>query len=319
MSVTPAGDPQAGGSTIRFAGIGDEAGATLPDQVGSLVRLGWTSIELRTVDDTAVADLDDDMFAKLVSTLEASGLETVCIGSRIGNWARPISNDFSDDLRELAVLERRCAALGTRYVRVMSYPNDGLCEQEWRRRVVERMRRLAGRAEQAGLVLVHENCAGWAGTRPERMLTLLEAVDSPALRLLFDTGNGVAHRYDAYDLLTHIVEHVAHVHIKDARGDAAHPVYTLPGAGRTRVADCLRLLLDSGYTGTWSIEPHLALQPHLAGASGAGTGTNEPSGGRGDSFVASGQALERLVRDQVLPHFPEWTTDTGGIEHRGTR
>lgn len=319
VSVTPVDEPQAGDSTIRFAGIGDEAGASLPDQIGPLARLGWTAIELRTVDDTAVADLDDDTFAELASTLQASGFAVVCIGSRIGNWARPISNDFSHDLRELAVLERRCAALGTRYVRVMSYPNDRLSEQEWRRRVVERMRLLADRAEQAGLVLVHENCAGWAGTQPERMLALLEAVDSPALRLLFDTGNGVAHRYDAYDLLTKVVEHVAHVHIKDARGDAARPVYTLPGAGRARVADCLRLLLDSGYTGTWSIEPHLALQPHLAGTPEAGTGTDEPGADRGDSFVASGQALERLLREQVLPSFPEWTTAAGGLTNRRAR
>ncbi|MDP8970677.1 MAG: sugar phosphate isomerase/epimerase [Actinomycetota bacterium] len=319
MAGKAAGDPQGSGPTIRFAGIGDEAAVSLPGQVGSLARLGWTSIELRTVDDTAVADLDDEAFARLVDTLRTQGLEVVCVASRIGNWSRPISGDFAEDLHELDVLERRCATLGTRYVRVMSYPNAGLAEREWGRRAVERLRRLAGRAEQAGLVLVHENCAGWAGTQPERMLALLEAVDSPALRLLFDTGNGVAHRYDAYDLLTQIVEHVAHVHIKDAEGSAPQPVYTLPGAGRARVADCLRLLLDRGYTGSWSIEPHLALQPHVAGARQPGNGAARVGVGHRDSFVASGQALERLVREQVLPTFPQWTTGVGGLVHRRTR
>lgn len=304
---------------IRFAGIGDEAGHSLPDQVGSLARLGWTSIELRTVDGTAVADLDDDAFARLLDTLQAHGLEVVCVASRLGNWSRPISGDFTEDLHELEILKRRCAALGTRYVRVMSYPNDGLAEQEWRRRAVERMRRLAGEAEQAGLVLAHENCAGWAGTQPERMLALLEAVHSPALQLLFDTGNGVAHGYDTYDLLTRIVEHVAHVHVKDARGDAAQPVYTLPGAGRVRLADCLRLLLTSGYTGTWSIEPHLALQPHLARACEPGNGAARAGAGSREGFVASGQALERLVRDHVLPTFPQWATSPGGLVQRRTR
>lgn len=302
---------------IRWAGIGDEAGISLVDQIGSLVRLGWTSIELRTVDDVMVADLEDAAFACVVDSLQSQGFEVVGVASAIGNWSRSIDGDFQDDLRELEVLARRCPALGTRYVRVMSYPNAGLTEHEWGRRVVERTRRLARRAEQAGLVLVHENCVGWAGSNAERMLALLDAVDSPAFRLLFDTGNGVAHGYDPYDLLTQIVGHVAHVHVKDARGTAAQPVYTLAGSGRARVAECLRLLVDSGFTGSWSIEPHLALQPHLSLA--GHRPAQEPasvSQRRGDSFVASGQALERLVRDQVLPHVPGWATVPGGIIRR---
>ena len=300
--------------TIRWAGIGDEAGVSLPDQVDPLAQLGWTSIELRTVDGVAVADLDDEAFARLVDCLQAQGFEVPCVASAIANWSRPISGDFDEDLRELEVLERRCPARGTRYVRVMSYPNAGLTEQEWGRRVVERMRRLARRAEQAGLVLVHENCTGWAGTQAERMLALLDAVDSPALRLLFDTGNGVAHGYDGYDLLTQVVEHVTHVHVKDARGSAARPEYTVPGAGRARVAECLRLLLNHGYTGTWSIEPHLAVQPHQAGQDHrAGEGPFEHGHRQHDSFMASGRALEGLVGDQVLPTVAGWATTAGGI------
>ena len=135
----------------------------------------------------------------------------------------------------------------------------------------------------------------------------------PALRLLFDTGNGIAHGYEAYPLLAGVLTHVAHVHIKDAKGSAAYPVYTLPGAGRSRVADCLRLLLRSGYTGVWSIEPHLHLRPHESG-SAAGHG-GEAGQDRQDGFVASGLALEQLVREQVLPSLPGWTAVPGGLRH----
>lgn len=303
--------------TIRWAGIGDEAGFSLADQVGALNELGWTSIELRTVDGLAVADLDDQAFGRLTEDLGAQGFEVACVASSIANWSRPISGDFFDDLRELEVLGRRCPALGTRYVRVMSYPNAGLSEHEWGRQVVERMRRLAGRAEDAGLVLVHENCSGWAGTRAERMLALLDRVNSPALRLLFDTGNGIAHGYDAYEMLTHIVEHVTHVHVKDATGDAPEPVYTVAGLGRARVADCLRLLVDKGYTGSWSIEPHIAVQPH-ASVPGHLPARNAPAlrQRRRDSFVDSGRALEQLVRHQVLSAAPGWTSIPGGIVAR---
>lgn len=314
--------------TIMYAGIGDEAGASLRNQLDAIARLGWNSIELRTVDGTAIADLDDRAFTRLADTLAAQGPRVACVASQIGNWSRPITGDFDRDLDELGVLARRCAALGTRYIRVMSYPNAGLNEHEWARRVVDRMRELAGLAERAGLVLLHENCTGWAGTNAERMLELLDAVDNPALRLLFDTGNGIAHGYEAYDVLAQIVDHVVHVHIKDAEGSATNPAYTLPGAGRAWVADCLRLLLGNGYTGTWSIEPHLDVRPHEAvrhsdrhsePGNCADEKSGELGGGAHDDFVASGLALEQLVREQVLPAFPTWTTAPGGLIQRSDR
>ncbi|MGH3693831.1 MAG: sugar phosphate isomerase/epimerase family protein [Pseudonocardiaceae bacterium] len=298
---------------IDYAGVGDEAGDDLRTQLDALAGLGWSRIELRTVEGTALADLDEAAFTRLADTLAAQGVTVAGVASRIGNWSRPVTGAFDEDLDELAVLTPRCAALGTRYIRVMSYLNAGLDEHEWGRRAVYRIRELADRAERAGLVLLHENCTGWAAASAERMLTLLEAVDSPALRLLFDTGNGIAYGYEAYGLLAEILPHVAHVHVKDAEGDAAAPVYTLPGAGRCRVAECLRLLLRSGYTGVWSLEPHLSLRPHEPGLS-------TPSGpesdqGRHDGFLASGHALEQLVRDQVLPAFPGWRAVRGGLRH----
>lgn len=301
------------GPAIVYAGIGDEAGASLRTQLDALAQLGWHSIELRTVDGIAVADLSNQAFARLTDALTGQGLTVAGVASRIGNWSRPITGEFEQDLDELATLTHRCAMLGTRYIRVMSYLNAGLDEHEWGRRAVDRMRELVSRAERAGLVLLHENCTGWAGRHPERMLTLLNAVDSPALRLLFDTGNGMAYGYQAYDMLAEILRHVAHVHVKDAEGSAINPVYTLPGAGQARVADCLRLLLRSGYTGVWSIEPHLSLRPHESGP--AHSAGQEAGQGHQDGFLASGRALEQLVRDQVLPAVPGWTAVPGGLRH----
>lgn len=307
---------EAAAPAIAYAGIGDEAGVSLRTQLDALAGLGWSSIELRTVDGTAVADLDNRAFTRLADALAAQGLTVAGVASRIGNWSRPVTGAFDEDLDELAILTHRCAALGTRYIRVMSYLNAGLDEREWGRRAVYRMRELASRAERADLVLLHENCTGWAATNAERMLALLDEVGSSALRLLFDTGNGIAYGYEAYDMLADILPHVAHVHVKDADGDATNPVYTLPGAGRSRVAECLRLLLRSGYTGVWSIEPHLSLRPHESGPSVlTGNDGHEAQWGRHDGFLASGLALEQLVRDHVLPAFPTWTAVPGGLRH----
>jgi sugar phosphate isomerase/epimerase len=249
---------------VRFAAIGDEAGPDLDSQLAALARLGWDLIELRNVDGHALADLSPAAFDRLVHRLAAAGVGTVCVDSRIANWARPVTGPLDLDVAELDVLAERCAALGTRYVRVMSYPNDGLPDDVWGREAIRRLRLLTARAERAGLVLLHENCSGWAGRDADRMLRLLAEVDSPALGLVFDTGNGVEYGYDAYDLLAELLatvpERVLHVQVKDAAGTADRPDYCYPGLGRCRVADCLRLLLDSGYRGVLSVEPHLLVR-----------------------------------------------------------
>ena len=289
--------------TITYAGIGDEAGPSLRDQLDALGRLGWSSIEMRTVDGVPLARIGERAFNRLCDSLAVRGVTVACVASQIGGWARAIDGDFGEDLDELATLARRCAALGTSFIRIMSWPNAGLEARDWQRRVLDRIRTLADRAEATGVVLLHENCSGWAGTRAEAMVELVDAVGSPALALLFDTGNGVAHGYRAPDLLTRIVGLVAHVHVKDGRRTGRNVAYTLPGEGSAGIAVCLRLLLASGYTGTWSIEPHLGLRPHERRR------TVAP---RSESFVASGMALDRLVREHVLPGLPGFRAAAGG-------
>lgn len=272
-------------SGFALAGIGDEAGPGLAEQVAAVTGLGWDAIELRTVGGVHVADLDDRAFDEVVSTLAARGLRVVCVDSRIGDWSTTITGDFGRDLDELRALAGRCPALGTRHVRIMSYPNAGLVEAEWERRVLRRVRELAQRAEQLGLVLLHENCAGWAGGDAGRALALLEEAGTPALRLLFDTGNGVAHGYSGVDLLAEVVGHVAHVHVKDGKRGPDGPEWTLPGDGEAEVARCLAILAGHGYSGALSLEPHLGLRPHEADG-----GAGEPGG-----FTAAGRALMAML------------------------
>ncbi|QLJ02486.1 sugar phosphate isomerase/epimerase [Streptomyces sp. NEAU-sy36] len=279
-----------------LTGIGDEAAPGADGQLAALRRLGWTTVELRDIDGTALADLSPAAFGSLTRRLADAGVTVTAVASRIGNWSRPVTGDFGRDLAELDVLAERCAALGCRLVRIMSYPNDGLPEADWADRVLARTAVLADRAERAGLVLVHENCAGWAGDRADRALRLLRAVDSPALRLLFDIGNGVPYGYDAPEMLRELAPHVAHVHVKDAvRLPDGSTAYTLPGEGEAGVARCLRILADHGYTGALSLEPHLAVRPHeglaRAGADAA------------DLFVRAGRALAALL-DHAAPGGP---------------
>ncbi|MCU7826540.1 sugar phosphate isomerase/epimerase family protein [Kitasatospora sp. DSM 101779] len=302
MSASPAPAPA---PRIDWAGIGDEAAPDLTGQLAALARLGWRHLELRTVDGQWIADLPEDAVRRIADRIADRGVRVVGTAARIGNWAGTVADPFDQDLAELTALGPRCAALGTRFVRVMSYPNAGLPESEWRRRVLQRLGALAELAGTLGLVLLHENCSGWAGGSAERMLDLVTTVDSPALRLLLDTGNGVPYGYDSHRMLLEVADHVAHVHVKDAVGGGERTEYVPPGEGGARVADSLRLLLDRGWSGAWSLEPHLHVRPH--------EGRPAADGGAESGFVRAGLALARLVEQQLLPSATGWRAVPGGL------
>ena len=248
---------------MRVCGIGDEGADSLAGQVGLHRRLGLRAIELRTVGGRRVHELDDPGLDAVAAALAAAGLTVPVVDTPLGDWSTTIGGDPAEDRRVLHASARAAARLGCRNLRIMSYPGDGRPEADWGRAVVERIRALADVAEQLGITLLHENCAGWAGSSASRSLMLLSEVDSPALRLLFDTGNGLAHGYPALPFLREVLPHVAHVHVKDGRRVGGKAVFGPPGSGEVRLGECVEALLAAGYDGWFSLEPHVALIPHL--------------------------------------------------------
>lgn len=248
---------------MKICGIGDEAVAGGLAQVAVHRELGLTGLELRTVDGLGLHELPEADGRRLADAVAEAGLTVPVVDTPIGNWATTVATDFDGELDVLARSARAAAWFGCRNLRVMSYPSDGRAEADWKAEVLRRMRVLATEAERLDVVLLHENCHGWAGRSAAATVELMSTVDSPALRLLFDVGNGVAYGYDALTFLRQVLPWVDHVHIKDGVRVAGEAVFGLPGAGSVRLVRCLDLLLDTGYSGWYSVEPHVALIPHL--------------------------------------------------------
>ena len=138
----------------------------------------------------------------------------------------------------------------------------------------KRMRELTRMFLDHGLQPVHENCMNYGGMGWPFTLELLENV--PGLKLVFDTANPVFNldrskpkpwkQQDAWEFYEHVKEHVVHVHVKDARWSAAKndADYAMPGEGEGYVRPILKDLIQSGYSGAFSIEPHVAVVFHDA-------------------------------------------------------
>ena len=278
-----------------LTGIADEAGGDISSQVRAHKKLEWDHIELRLVDGKNVAgELADPEFERLCAVLESENMHVAGFASRIGNWSRHIGADFQTDIDDLKVSIPRMERLKTRNIRIMSWTGDGVEHHQWFQTAVKRLKELARIAADGGIYLCHENCEGWGGLSAGHMLDLREAVGHPHFLLLYDLGNTVSHGLEPELFFETIRHNFDYIHIKDARMNpegGRSREYTVCGEGDARLREILsRIILEDGYDGVLSIEPHVASVVHLEG----GSATPEKLFA---SYVQYGRRFKKMIRE----------------------
>ncbi len=292
---------------MHYTGFADEAAKDIDNQIKATKELGWSNIESRNIDGTNIINLPDDKFNVVVEKLQTAGVSVNCIGSEIANWGTPITQDFQDTVDQVKRAVVRMEILEAKLIRIMSYaicrdrkPDDQMQNERFRR-----LREVKKIFDDAGITAVHENCMNYGGMSPKHLLDLLENV--PGLKVVFDTGNPVFisdyskpqpyPRQDSWEFYQTVKEHIAYVHIKDGVYKSQNPdsifpdvEYTYPGKGNGQVRRILTDLLQNGYDGGLSIEPHLQVVFHNQ------TGQSNKQA-QYDSYIQYGRELMQLVNE----------------------
>jgi len=289
-------------------GIGDEAGASLENQIAATRELGWQFIEMRAVVMPGQAkanfhDLPDAAFDAAAKQLEQAETQVYCFGSAIMNWAKTIETPFDVTLGEVKRCIPRMQCVGAKFVRIMSFkPGDE--EFTIPPEIFRRVKDVTNRFLDAGLQPVHENCMNYGGMSWQHTLELLDKC--PGLKLVFDTANPVFNpdrskpkpwpKQDPWEFWEQVRDHVAHIHIKDvtwnpAKNDAD---YNWPGEGQGRVQEILRDAKLRGYQGGTSLEPHMVAVFHDPDAKAS----NEDAARK--NFVEYGRRLEKIISEIIL-------------------
>jgi sugar phosphate isomerase/epimerase len=250
-----------------LSGFADEIDPDFTTQCTVASGLGLKFLEVRSAWGTNILDLDEDQLETMRQQLAESGLQVSSIGSPIGKI--PIEEDFEPHLERMRHAADVARFFRAPFIRIFSFfitPGDD--PDAHRDEVLRRMRALADVAEQADVVLLHENEKEIYGDIPRRCHDIVSSVGSPHLRLAWDPANfvqvGVRPFDEGYPLLR---PDVVYIQIKDAL--AADASVVVAGAGDGQVAETIRALRDDGFDGFFSLEPHLALAGSLGGFSGA--------------------------------------------------
>jgi sugar phosphate isomerase/epimerase len=300
---------------MYYSGFADEAGSSIEVQIKATQELGWQNIESRSIDGINLTDVSDAQFESICEKLESAGVRINCFGSAIANWSKdPRSpEDYRDSKAALERAIPRMQRLGTRYLRGMSFKiiKDAQPDSpEIEKLVFEKVSRMVKLCEDSGVLYLHENCMNYGGLSYLHTLRLLDAINSPNFRLVFDTGNPVGSdrhigtapypKQSAWEFYTNVREFIEYVHIKDckfiAETDGLFPEleYTFPGDGDGDVYKIVTHLLQSGYGGGLSIEPHLGSVVFHE----SGTGKLETEDDvRYANYVEYGRRFMRMVKE----------------------
>jgi sugar phosphate isomerase/epimerase len=259
---------------MYLTGFADEAAKDIDGQIRATKELGWENIESRNIDGKNIHDISDEEFDIVCEKLAQAEVKINCFGSAIANWGKKITEPFDSSIVETKRAIPRMQKLGCKLIRIMSFAvlDDKGPDEQMEQERFRRVRELKKMFDDAGLTVVHENCMNYGGMGWKYTLKLIENV--PGLKLVFDTGNPVftddrmkAKPYpkqSAWEFYKHVKEHIEYVHIKDGKWEkeTCKIKFTFAADGDGDVKRIVKDLLDSGYKGGISMEPHLAVVYH---------------------------------------------------------
>lgn len=250
---------------ILISGFADEISSDFDVQLETVTKLGMNYISLRSADGTGIADFTvDEVKEKLLPRLEKAQVKVSSLGSPIGKVGVEDEEGFEKQKKQLEELCKICQLLDCKYIRMFSFfMPEGKDPEDYKDVVIEKLHQLLEIAKKYDVVLIHENEKDIYGDIGTRCKTILEAMNDPHFQAAFDFANFVQCGEDTEVCWEMLRPYIAYIHIKDAVSTDNENVVC--GTGEGKIAKLLkRAIVDEGYEGFLTLEPHLVLFDSLA-------------------------------------------------------
>lgn len=244
---------------IKISAFADEVSAGFMEQLAFLStnRIGY--LELRFIDGINIVDVDRNKWKDFKHMIDDYHIRVSAIASPIGKSC--ITDPFEDEFVRFGRAVDIANLFETRLIRVFSYyPPLGGKIEDFRDEVLRRFSLKAAYLKGADITMVHENESGIYGHSAPNCLDLVEAVNSPYLRLAYDPANfvwGDSIVNNVEQCFPLLKDYIVHVHIKDwVLG--SKDVGAFPGEGDAQIELLIEELKKAKYKGFLTLEPHLS-------------------------------------------------------------
>lgn len=252
---------------FTLTAFADEVSPNLDEQLSALTAHGVSGLDVRSLEGVNVLDLALSDFERIRDQAAEQGIHVSCVGSPVNK----VPFDVMTQGRELDRLRKACyaaARLNTKRIRLFTpeVPEDQ--HEERAGDVIRWMKEQKKIAQEHGLILIHENDARHWGAYPKNAQRLFEELGDDSFKAAFDFANTVLLGFRPMeDWFPWLLPHLDTIHIKDAI--AAEGRVVPAGEGDGQIRETLAYLIQEGWNGPLTLEPHLKAAGPLGGFSGA--------------------------------------------------
>ena len=253
----------------KLSAFADEVTEDFLAQVEYLATEGVGYIEPRFINKKNIMDLTKAELNEAKKMILDQGLKVSAIGSPIGKVR--LDEPFQEHLDKFKHAVDLAVFFGAPFIRMFSYyAPEGQNIDDCREQVMGRMGAKVELLRGVDVTMVHENEANIYGHTAQNCVEMVETINSPKLRLVYDPANFVWG-----EKLTNNVEvcwpvmkpYVVHIHIKDWKL-GAKDVGSIPGEGDGQIKELLAELAAMDYDGCMTMEPHLETGGQFGGSTG---------------------------------------------------
>ncbi len=272
---------------LKISGFGDEIVEDFEGQLSHMRDMNLNYIALRNLWGTNILDLNPKQKKTAKELLRDYGMGVSEIGSPIGKVS--ITSSWKKEWARFEKAIEMAHYFNCPRIRIFSfYFPKGQPPEKYRSLVIKRLKEMADHAEKEDIILLHENEANIYGETGLRCVDLMEAVDSPSFKLIFDPANyvtcGTQPFTQWYDMQE---DYIGHLHIKDCTFDGT---FTPAGQGDGEIPELMDALVKKGFSGFATMEPHLLQGGQFFGFTGP------------DKFVEAVEAFRGVCDKAGMPH-----------------
>lgn len=275
----------------KISGFSDEIAKDIKTQFEVLNKLGIRYFEPRGINGNNISRLSDEEVQELLLDMKKWGITPSSIGSFVGKIY--IDEDFEPHFEMFKRTVEIAKRLGTKYIRMFSFYNHDVWNDETRAEVFRRLHALLDYAKENDIVLLHENEKDIYGEKVTECLDIMKEFYCDNFKAVFDPANFVQAGQDTKEAYQMLKPYIAYMHIKDAlsNGDVVPA-----GMGEGNLAYILGDLLGNGFDGYISLEPHLGSFEGLADLELDDKMLKLEKGGE-LTFTVAYDALEKIIDD----------------------
>ena len=269
-------------ANYKISGFSDEISADTTEQFEALKRLGISYFEPRGIDGKNISHLTDEEAYALKEKMNSYGIKVSSIGSPIGKIK--IEEDFQPHFELFKRTVKIAKILDTKYIRMFSFYVTGEWTEEKTAEVYKRLKAFIEYAKANDIVLLHENEKGIYGDIGTRCVELMEKLYCDNFKAVFVPANFVQCGEDTKVCFDALKPYIEYMHIKDAILESGKVVPA--GKGDGNLEYITKNLLQGGYEGFFSLEPHLGSFEGLAALEEDDKMLDLPKGGEGTFTLA---------------------------------